>query len=351
MRQRKSGALRALGIRDARTEMAREIAESPQAVERQFAASRGSLSQLAERLRRDPPPVVVTCARGSSDHAASYGKYLIETLVGVPVASAAPSVASLYDSPLRARGALMLAISQSGRSADLLATVEAYREAGAHVVALVNDSASPLASAADTVLPLCAGPEVSVAATKSCIAAMAGLAALAAAWRNDEDFGRLVEDLPHTIERALQLDWSAVSDLLRGARQMFVLGRGYSFGVAQEAALKLKETCAIQAEPFSSAEVRHGPMRIVGPGFPILAFATSGQAGADVASTAREFAGLGALPLIAGQGGELPVVSAHPALEPIAMLASFYLAVEELSVLRGMNPDSPPGLAKVTNTR
>jgi glucosamine--fructose-6-phosphate aminotransferase (isomerizing) len=320
-------------------------------VERQFAANKTAVDDLATRLRGAPPPVVITCARGSSDHAASYGKYLVETFVGIPVASAAPSVASLYDSPLRARGALVLAISQSGRSADLLATVEAYKAAGAHVAALVNDSGSPLASLADTVLPLFAGPELSVAATKSCIAAMAGLARLVGAWRGDEGFARLAEDLPRTIELALQLDWSAVSDLLYEARQMFVLGRGYSFGVAQEAALKLKETCAIQAEPFSSAEVRHGPMRIVGPGFPVLGFATSGEAGADVASTARDLAKRGARPLVAGQGGALPIVSAHPALEPIPMLASFYLAVEQLSVLRGMDPDSPPGLAKVTNTR
>jgi glucosamine--fructose-6-phosphate aminotransferase (isomerizing) len=331
--------------------MAREVGESPAVIERQFTANRAAVEELATRLRQAPPPVVITCARGSSDHAASYGKYLIETLIGIPVASAAPSVASLYDSPVHARGALVLAISQSGRSADLLATVEAYQAAGAHVAALVNDSDSPLAALADTALPLCAGPELSVAATKSCIAAMAGLARLAAKWRGDEGFGRLAEDLPRTIELALQLDWSAVSDLLFNARQMFVLGRGYSFGIAQEAALKLKETCAIQAEPFSSAEVRHGPMRIVGPGFPILGFATSGDAGADVASTARDLAKLGARPLVAGQGGALPVVSAHPALEPIAMLASFYLAVEQLSVLRGMDPDSPPGLAKVTNTR
>lgn len=337
-------------VRVRRTEMAREIAESPAVVERQFDANRAAVAELVRKLRQTPPPVVITCARGSSDHAASYGKYLIETLVGIPVASAAPSVASLYDSPLQARGALVLAISQSGRSADLLATVEAYHAAGAHVVGLVNDSRSPLATLADTVLPLYAGPELSVAATKSCIAAMAGLAHLAAAWRGDEGFTRLAEDLPRTIGLALELDWSPFSDLLRDARQMFVLGRGYSFGVAQEAALKLKETCAIQAEPFSSAEVRHGPMRIVGPGFPILGFATSGEAGADVASTARDFAKLGARVLIAGQGGVLPMVTAHPSLEPIAMLASFYLAVERLSVLRGMNPDSPPGLAKVTNT-
>jgi len=145
-------------------------------------------------------------------------------------------------------------------------------------------------------------------------------------------------------------DMAAV-DVLRSAKQMFVLGRGYSFGVAQEAALKLKETCAIQAEPFSSAEVRHGPMRVIDKGFPVLAFATSDMAGADVASTAREFGQWGAVPLIAGQGGALSIVTGHPALEPIAMLASFYRLAEQLSLELGMNPDAPRGLAKVTKTR
>jgi glucosamine--fructose-6-phosphate aminotransferase (isomerizing) len=331
--------------------MARETGETPAVVERQLRANQSATAELAARLRRNPPPVVVTCARGSSDHAATYGKYVIETLLGVPVASAAPSVASIYDSPVQARGALLLAISQSGRSPDLLATVDAYREAGAHVAALVNDADSPLAEIADTLLPLHAGLELAVAATKSCIAAMAGLAAIAAAWSGDEELGRALTGLPAMLDEALALDWSAAADVLRPARQMFVLGRGYSFGIAQEAALKLKETCAIQAEPFSSAEVRHGPMRVIDQGFPVLAFAPSDMAGADVASTAREFGQWGAVPLVAGQGGALPIVSGHAALEPIAMLASFYRLAEQLSLELGMNPDAPPGLAKVTKTR
>jgi glucosamine--fructose-6-phosphate aminotransferase (isomerizing) len=334
-----------------RTFMAREIDETPGALQRQQRANESTLAKLADRLRQAPPSVVVTCARGSSDHAATYGKYVIETLLGVPVASAAPSVASLYDSPLQARGALLLAVSQSGRSPDLLATVDAYRTAGAHVVALVNDADSPLAEAADTLLPLHAGPELAVAATKSCIAAMSGMAAIAAAWSGDEALNNALPMLPRMIERAVTLDWSAAVDVLRPAKQMFVLGRGYSFGIAQEAALKLKETCAIQAEPFSSAEVRHGPMRVIDKGFPVLAFATSDMAGADVASTAREFGEWGAIPLVAGQGGALPIITGYPALEPIAMLASFYRLAEQLSLALGMDPDAPPGLAKVTKTR
>ena len=335
-----------------RTIMGREALEAPAIVARMLNDNRDAVAALAARLRAAPPAVVITCARGSSDHAATYGKYLIETLIGIPVASAAPSVSSLYDSPVQASGALCIAISQSGRSPDLLATVAAYRDAGVHVVALVNDATSPLAAAADTVLPLHAGLELAVAATKSCIAALAGLAAIVAAWSGDAALGRALDRLPDDLRAALAADWSPGVAPLLSATRMFVLGRGYGFGIAQEAALKLKETCAIQAEAFSAAEVRHGPMRIVEPGFPVLGFATSDAAGADVVAVADSFAARGAVTIVAhaGGAGDLPAIAGHPALEPIAMLASFYRLAEALALARGLDPDSPPHLAKVTQT-
>ncbi|MBN8806808.1 MAG: SIS domain-containing protein [Sphingomonas sp.] len=333
--------------------MRRETLEAPDAVRRMLARNGDALAELAAQLRARPVNVVSTCARGSSDHAATYGKYLIETLIGVPVASAAPSVASVFASRVTTGDALCIAISQSGRSPDLLATVDAYAKADVPVVALVNDETSPLAERADWLLPLSAGAERSVAATKSCIAAMAGLAALAAAWSGDDALAEAVAALPDLLARAAQLDWSPGLAPLSTARQMFVLGRGYGFGIAQEAALKLKETCAVQAEPFSAAEVRHGPMTIVGPGFPILAFATSDVSGDDVMTVAREFAARGAVVLTARPGGEstLPAIAAHPAIEPILQLASFYGLAEQLARTRGLDPDQPPHLAKVTQTR
>ena len=318
------------------TLMRAETLEAGATVARLVARNAEALTALGERLRANAPDVVVTCARGSSDHAATYGKYLIETMVGVPVASAAPSVVSLFDAPVSTRRALCIAISQSGRSPDLLATVEAHAKAGAEVVALVNDETSPLAEMADTLLALSAGPEKSVAATKSCIAAMAGLAALVAAWSGDEALKAAVAALPEQLDAAVKLDWSAGVDVLAEAKQMFVIGRGYGFGVAQECALKLKETCQLQAEPFSAAEVRHGPMAIVGEGYPVLALATSDAAGDDV------MAGV--------ESANLPALDAHPAVQPILMLASFYGLAEALSRHRGLDPDSPPHLAKVTRT-
>jgi glucosamine--fructose-6-phosphate aminotransferase (isomerizing) len=332
-----------------------EAREAGEAVANFLSANGEALARIGTRLRADPPDVVVTCARGSSDHAATYGKYLIETLTGVVTASAALSVSSVYHAPPAhtepGSNRLCIAISQSGRSPDLLATVEAQKLAGAFVVALVNDAESPLAKIADELLALNAGPERSVAATKSYIASLAGLAALTAAWVEDADLAAAVAQLPEQFPRAFGLDWSPAMAVLQDATNLFVIGRGYGFGVAQEAALKLKETCGLHAECFSAAEVKHGPMALVGEGFPILAFAGSGAAGDDVRETAELFASRGARVVLADQDGDLPILTAHPAIEPILMIASFYRMAAQLSVARGFDPDAPPFLAKVTRTQ
>lgn len=332
--------------------MWREAGESGQAVARFLERNAGTLRALADHLHANPPTFVVTCARGSSDHAATYGKYLIETLMGLPVASAAPSVTSVFATEFRQTGALLIAVSQSGRSPDLLTTVERYKKAGAYVVVLVNDEASPLAALADTLLPLCAGPETSVAATKSFIASIAGLAALAAHWSGDTALIEALAALPAQLEQACALDWTPMVAALADARNLFIVGRGYGLSVAQEAALKLKETCGLHAEGFSSAEVRHGPMAIVHNGFPVLAFATSDKSGDDVRQAAAEFAERGAHVLVADHdAGGLPVLPAHAVLEPILMIQSFYGAAEQLARTRGLDPDQPPFLRKVTETR
>ncbi|WP_242125467.1 SIS domain-containing protein [Sphingobium sp. Sx8-8] len=331
--------------------MRREAGESGPSFARFLDRNADTLRRLGERLRADPPAFVVTCARGSSDHAATYGKYLIETLLGLPVASAAPSVTSVFATEFQQTGALLIAISQSGRSPDLLSTVERYKRAGAYVVVLVNDETSPLAAMADTLLPLCAGAETSVAATKSFITSIAGLAALAAYWSEDEALVEALHALPAQLEQAYALDWTPMVEALADARNLFIVGRGYGLSVTQEAALKLKETCGLHAEGFSSAEVRHGPMAIVHNGFPVLAFATSDRSGDDVRQAAAEFAERGAHVLLADPSGRLPVLAAHAVLEPILMIQSFYGAAEKLAWSRGLDPDQPPFLRKVTETR
>jgi glucosamine--fructose-6-phosphate aminotransferase (isomerizing) len=329
-----------------------EAAEAPAAVARMLAANHEAIQALAEALRRDPPPAVVTCARGSSDHAATYAKYLIETGIGVPTSSAALSVSSLYDATPRLEGALFLAISQSGRSPDLRAAVEAARRGGARTVALVNDETSPLAGLADLTLPLKAGPETSVAATKSYITALAGVAQLVAAWTPDAPLARALDTLPTVLTQAWTLDWSPAVAALKDATNLYVLGRGPGFAVAQEAALKFKETCGLHAEAFSAAEVLHGPMALVGEGFPVLVFAQADASQASVLDLAASLTARGAQVLLAGGPGSnaLPTPATHPALEPIVRIQGFYRMANALAVARGLDPDSPPHLRKVTET-
>lgn len=336
------------------TLMEAEALEAPDAVARMLAVNAEAFQRTAGRLNVDPPAVVVTCARGSSDHAATYAKYLIETLVGTPTASAAPSVASIYGAPPRAPCTrLCLAISQSGKSPDLLATVERQRASGAFVIAMINAKNTPLAALADEVIALSAGPERAVAATKSCLASLAAITALVAAWSGDAVLAQALEDLPDDLRNATTRDWGRGLDALRDVHSMFVLGRGYGLGIAQEMALKLKETCALHAEAFSAAEVRHGPMALIGEDFPVFALGGSGAAAKSVHAATREFRLHGAPVLLADPVpalADLPMQVGHPALEPLTALQSFYLLANRLALARGRNPDAPPHLRKVTTT-
>lgn len=264
-----------------------------------------------------------------------------------------PSIASVFDSRYaNLSDTLLIAVSQSGRSPDLLTSVRAHRDAGASVVALVNDTSSPLAEIADITLPLHAGPELSVAATKSCIASMVVFAAIAAAWSDDTGLAYALDQLPQNLRDAFRLDWSSALPSLVRASSLFVIGRGYGYGVAQEMALKLKETCALRAESFSSAEVRHGPMAIVRNEFPILALATSDTSGISVRELSEALSARGAEALLADTvaQAQLPAIPFHPAFEPLLMLSSFYRFADRLAKVRELDPDKPPSLAKITQT-
>lgn len=337
------------------TRMYAEAQEAGDAVARQFAANADLVDDLVDRLRQRPPRFIVTCARGSSDHAATYGKYLFETQLGLVTASASPSVGSVYAVKPQLQDALFVAVSQSGKSPDLVRNAEIAKAAGAHVVALVNVTDSPLAQVADTVLGLHAGPETSVAATKSYLCSLAALLQLTARWSHEARLFDAVHALPEALREASRQDWSALVEGLVDARNLFVIGRGLGLGAAQEAALKFKETCGLHAEAFSSAEVKHGPMAIVGPGFPVLAFAQDDGTGDGTVAVAREFRQRGAPVWLAAPGihggDSLPLArSLHPAMTPLITVASFYKAVNALSVARGHNPDLPPHLNKVTET-
>ncbi len=337
------------------TLMHRETHEAIEAVERQLARNEERVCALAEQLRRQPPRFIVTCARGSSDHAATFAKYVFETQLGLVTASASPSVSSIYGSRQQLEGALYLAISQSGKSPDIVEHAKAARRSGARVVAMVNVEDSPLAAAADLVIPLLAGAEHSVAATKSYLCSLSAILQLAARWKNDAPLSEALAAVPQQMRGAWELDWSPLVEGLGDARNMFVVGRGFGLAAAQEAALKFKETCGLHAEGFSAAEVRHGPMTLVGPGFPLLFLTQPDETLPGTLEAADEFRARGARVWVAGAdlpvSGALPVAAVrHPACTPLVEMLSFYKAVNALAVRRGRNPDAPPHLHKVTST-
>ncbi len=336
------------------TRMYREAANAAQVVKYQLSRNAERVRQAAERIQDYAPRAVVTCARGSSDHAATYAKYLIETRLGLTTGSAAPSVGSVYQRPQQLDGVLYVAISQSGKSPDLLANVERAKTAGALTLALVNVADSPLAKMADLVLPLEAGEELSVAATKSYIASLSAILHLVAQWSENAPLQSVLNTLPDALAQAWELDWSRGVSALTPVRNLFVIGRGLGFGIAQEAALKLKETCGLHAEAFSAAEVKHGPMAIVGRDFPVLVISQQDETQAGTQGLVREFRERGARVLAADalpDEDQLPVVSnSHPVIAPILAIQSFYRMANALAIARGYHPDEPPHLNKVTET-
>jgi glucosamine--fructose-6-phosphate aminotransferase (isomerizing) len=332
-----------------------EAASAPRVVRQMLAENREIMSEIAAECQARPPSMVVTCGRGSSDHATAYGKYLFESVLGLVTSSAAPSIASVYQSRLKMNGALYVAISQSGKSPDIVNHATTAREQGARIVAMVNETDSQLAEIADWVVMLSAGKEKSVAATKSYIASIASLAQLVAAMARNAELQDAVDRMPDIMQRAWELDWGMLGDALRSARNMFVVGRGVGFALSLEAALKLKETCALHAEAYSAAEVRHGPMAIVGDGLPVLVFAQADNTEASTLQFARDAIKQGANVCVAGSTEaadyHLPAVPVpHNLLAPLALIQTFYRCANELSLARGHNPDEPPHLKKVTET-
>jgi glucosamine--fructose-6-phosphate aminotransferase (isomerizing) len=337
--------------------MRREIAEAGDAAARFIASNAAALRALGARLGALDPPVLATIARGSSDHCALYLKYLVEVAIGVPCASIGPSIASLYRAPLKLEGALAVSISQSGRSPDIVAMQSAARMAGAFTLALVNEVDSPLAREAEALLPLCAGQERSVAATKSTIAGLVAAVSLVAAWKDDEKLAAGLARLPDLLNRQDAPPPAAMIELVARAKSAFVLGRGATLPIAAEAALKLKETCAIHAEAFSSAEVLHGPAALVGPEFLVIAFVPQDEARAGLEDTLDRLSKMGARVLRVDEGAVDAVdrlghaAIDPPSLAPIAMIHRFYRLAEAVACDLGRDPDNPRNLRKVTETR
>jgi len=335
--------------------MRREILEIPEAAARLLDASGGALASAGKALRDLSPRVVTTVARGSSDHAAAFLKYATELTAGVPVASLGPSIASIYHAKLKLDGAACLTISQSGKSPDIVAMAQAARAGGALTIAITNTAGSPLAEASDHAIDMLAGEEKSVAATKSFVnSAIAGLLVLAH-WTDDRDLLAALHDLPRHFQTAIGCDWIGIADGLTGETSLFILGRGPSAAIANEAALKFKETCSMHAEAYSAAEVMHGPLALVGPGFPVVALAARDASEPSMVEAADLLSGKGASVFIssalASTARMLPhAATGHPLTDPLTLIVSFYAFVEAFARHSGLDPDQPPNLRKVTET-
>ena len=337
------------------THMRREIEQIPDAAQRLLERSKTSTGKAADDLARIGPHLITTVARGSSDHAAAYLKYAIELYSGVPVASLGPSVATIYGAPLKLARTACLSISQSGSSPDIVRMTEAVGAGGALTIAITNAARSPLADICAHTIDISARTECSVAATKTFVSSIvAGLMVLAR-WQGDKDLDGALKRLPDQFAAAIACDWSPLSDHLRDSGSMYILGRGPAMAIANEAALKFKETCQIHAEAYSSAELMHGPVSIVGSDFPVLALAARdasepsvievserlARQGAQVFATSDRVRGAHPLPFVA---------SGHPLTDPLILIVAFYAFVESLARARGLDPDNPPHLKKVTKT-
>jgi glutamine---fructose-6-phosphate transaminase (isomerizing) len=330
--------------------MAKEAAEAPEAVARFLDRNAKTLSAIGARLRMNPPPVIITSARGSSDNAAGYFKYLTEIQTGIPCCSIGASVVSVYDAELQVRGGLCVTISQSGKSPDIVALQNAARKAGAFTVAIVNAEDSPAAQAADICLPLYAGPELSVAATKSFIVSLVAGAAILAHWRSDDEMLRSISNLPSHLAKASLIDWSEVVGFVQDSESLYVLGRGPTLPIAVETALKLKETCAIHAEAYSIAEVMHGPLELLGSRFPVLAYSPEDKSRMSSKEALVRLRKTGAHVLVAEQGGLPFERTDNSLLDPISLIQTAYRFVEATAQARGRDPDRPRLLKKVTET-
>lgn len=338
------------------TKMREEISEIPVAAARLLECHSDEISRCAAALKAADPRIAVTVARGSSDHAAYFLKYAIELQLGIPVASLGPSLASIYEAPMKLDRAVAIAVSQSGASPDIVAMAKGARTGGATTVSLVNTISSPLADASDFAIDIMAGPEIAVAATKSFVNSIVAGLALLAEWSDDPALKQAVARLPEHLGQALDLDWSPLLPVLQETDSLYMLGRGPALAIAAEAALKCKETCELHAEAYSSAEVLHGPVSIVGRDFPVIAFTARDKAEQSVAQTVSKLSASNAACFItsdqANGATTLPFVrTEHPITDALALIVPYYGFIESLSRARGFNPDKPAALKKVTETR
>ncbi len=338
-----------------------EILEQPDVLRRLIAEEQTRIQHIAQVIRAYNPRFIMLAARGSSDNAARYGQYLFGALNRMPVALATPSLYTLYEKPPRVEGALVIAISQSGQSPDIIAVIEEGRQQGALTVAVVNDPSSPLAHAAEYTIQLHTGPERSVAATKTYSASLVAIALLSAAIAQDDDCLNAIATVPERIAEVTAHAGTIIraSERYRYMDACVVVSRGYNYATAYEIALKLKELTYILAEPYSTADFQHGPLALVAKGFPVLAIVPQGPMVEELTDFLQE---------LKERGAELLIISGHePALRlaqtalplpadlpewlsPLVAVVPGQLFALGLTLAKGYDIDQPRGIRKVTLT-
>ena len=335
--------------------MLQETEQSPQVVARLLEKEAGTFAEIARIFAERQPAVITTAARGSSDHAATFFKYLTEIATGTPVASIGPSIASVYGVNLKLNNALHFTVSQSGGSPDIIAAQAAAKKGGAVTIAVVNVTESQLAKEADIVLALHAGEEKSVAATKSFIASVAALSGVVAAISGDASLQAGLARLSDALAATRPEGREPVENLLLNTRSLYTGGRGTAFAIALEAALKAKETASIHAEAFSLAELMHGPSRLVEDGFPVLSFLPRDEAFDGNMEALKRLHSFGAS-IITLSDAETPgfrlssASTGNAHLDPLVSLINFYRIIESVTRRKGFDPDRPRNLKKVPVT-
>lgn len=337
-----------------------EIMEQPAAIQRLIDAEKGTILPLAARIK-DKFKYVLIAARGTSDNAARYAQYLFQIVNHIPVGLSTPSVFSMYRQPPNLDGALVLAISQSGQSPDIISVLAEARRQGRPTIAVTNDTASPLAQTADAVIDLCAGPERAVAATKTYTNSLTAMALLSYGLHSDASMLTAIQNLPAWVERTLALTLPLMGRMERYRFMTHgeVIGRGYNYCTAFEIALKIKELTGVTTEPYSSADFLHGPIATLKVGYPVLAIAHPGVMFADMLELIQKAKCLGAELVLISDNRQvcdlanlaLPIPEGVPEwLSPIVNVLPGQIMGWQMALSRGLNPDAPKGLSKVTET-
>lgn len=339
-----------------------EIIQQPLVIDELLTKELDHIHRIATELRQQEIYYMVIAARGTSDNAARYGKYLFGSRIGMQVALATPSLYTLYDRPPRLNGALVVGISQSGESEDVVSVLAEAHQQTLPTLAITNSPDSPLAAEADYVIETHAGEELSVAATKTYTTQLTALAALAACWTNSEQMLSELKMVPEVMQHTLQLEpiIKETAPRYKQAEHFIVIGRGYNYATAFEIALKLKETCYLAAEPYSPADFLHGPVALIEAGYPAIILAPSGAAYSNLVEFTRRLSQLKASILMLSDNAEalnlaqvpLEIQSSLPEwITPMVMVIPGQLLAFHLAHARGLDPDKPRGLAKVTITR